>query len=279
MEKEVFIEGIGMVTFRQSPKARHYSLKISKGKVLAVMPVGGNEALMRRFINENRARIETALVKHPERLPLDETTDLRATTFRVRICRSERKDFRMRLQDEVLSVECPSETCFSDTKVQELLRSMIERALRHEAKRLLPDRLSGLAMRHGFRFSEVKINNSKTHWGSCTTRRQQQQDALGQLYHASEHQPLPVVDAPALALGRLCSVARVVPYGRDEPQRPLLGLDGQGDRRTGVSASTGVERVSYVGVSFRLLFLFSFMAFKLYFQLFYSLRQLFFTRQ
>lgn len=171
MEKEVFIEGIGMVTFRQSPKARHYSLKISKGKVLAVMPVGGNEALMRRFINENRARIETALVKHPERPPLDESTDLRATTFRVRICRSERKDFRMRLQDEVLSVECPSETCFSDTKVQELLRSMIERALRHEAKRLLPDRLSGLAGHYGFCFNEVKINNSKSHWGSCTSRK------------------------------------------------------------------------------------------------------------
>lgn len=160
-----------MVTFRQSPKARHYSLKISKGKVLAVMPVGGNEALMRRFINENRARIETALVKHPERPPLDETTDLRATTFRVRICRSERKDFRMRLQDEVLSVECPAETCFSDARVQELLRSMIERALRHEAKRLLPGRLSRLAEHYGFRFNEVKINNSKTHWGSCTTRR------------------------------------------------------------------------------------------------------------
>ena len=160
-----------MVTFRQSPKARHYSLKISKGKVLAVMPVGGNEALMRRFINENRARIETALVKHPERLPLDETTDLRATTFRVRICRSERKDFRMRLQDEVLSVECPGETCFSDAKVQELLRSMIERALRHAAKRLLPDRLSGLAGRYGFCFNEVKINNSKSHWGSCTSRK------------------------------------------------------------------------------------------------------------
>lgn len=160
-----------MVTFRQSPKARHYSLKISKGKVLAVMPVGGNEALMRRFINENRARIETALVKHPERPPLDETTDLRATTFRVRICRSERKDFRMRLQDEVLSVECPVETCFSDAKVQELLRSMIERALRHEARRLLPDRLSGLAGRYGFCFNEVKINNSKSHWGSCTSRK------------------------------------------------------------------------------------------------------------
>ena len=160
-----------MVTFRQSPKARHYSLKISKGKVLAVMPVGGNEALMRRFINENRARIETALVKHPERPPLDETTDLRATTFCVRICRSERKDFRMRLQDEVLSVECPAETCFSDARVQELLRSMIERALRHEAKRLLPGRLSGLAGRYGFCFNEVKINNSKSHWGSCTSRK------------------------------------------------------------------------------------------------------------
>ena len=60
----------------------------------------------------------------------------------------------MRLQDEVLSVECPAETCFSDARVQELLRSMIERALRHEAKRLLPGRLSGLAGRYGFCFNE-----------------------------------------------------------------------------------------------------------------------------
>lgn len=171
MEKELLIEGLGLVTFRQSPRARHYSLKIGQGKVLAVMPVGGDEALMRRFIDENRARIERALVKHPERPPLDETTDLRATTFRVRIYRASCLNFRTRLQDEQLMIECPDETDFSDGRVQELLRSLIERAMRHEARRLLPNRLSLLAERYGFRFNEVKINNSKTHWGSCTSRK------------------------------------------------------------------------------------------------------------
>ena len=39
---------------------------------------------------------------------------------------------------------------------------MLEKALRHEAKRLLPERITLLARQHGFMLTGVKINNSKT---------------------------------------------------------------------------------------------------------------------
>lgn len=48
---------------------------------------------------------------------------------------------------------------------------MLEKALRHEAKRLLPERITLLARQHGFMLTGVKINNSKTHWGSCTMKK------------------------------------------------------------------------------------------------------------
>ena len=98
-------------------------------------------------------------------------SQLQATTFRLHIFRTERSNFYMRLEDGVLHIACPNETRFEEEEVQSLLKSMLEKALRHEAKRLLPERITLLARQHGFMLTGVKINNSKTHWGSCTMKK------------------------------------------------------------------------------------------------------------
>ena len=51
------------------------------------------------------------------------------------------------------------------------MKDLLEKALRHEAKRLLPDRLIALADRYRFTCTGVRIMNSKTRWGSCSTRK------------------------------------------------------------------------------------------------------------
>ena len=107
----------------------------------------------------------------PARPLLDERSELQATTFRLHIFRTERSNFYMRLEDGVLHIACPNETRFEEEEVQSLLKSMLEKALRHEAKRLLPERITLLARQHGFMLTGVKINNSKTHWGSCTMKK------------------------------------------------------------------------------------------------------------
>ena len=114
---------------------------------------------------------EQALQKYPARPLLDERSELQATTFRLHIFRTERSNFYMRLEDGVLHIACPNETRFEEEEVQSLLKSMLEKALRHEAKRLLPERITLLARQHGFMLTGVKINNSKTHWGSCTMKK------------------------------------------------------------------------------------------------------------
>lgn len=135
------------------------------------MPPGGDEKRMIAFIMENKARLVKALQKHPARPLLDERSELQATTFRLHIFRTERSNFYMRLEDGVLHIACPNETRFEEEEVQSLLKSMLEKALRHEAKRLLPERITLLARQHGFMLTGVKINNSKTNWGSCTMKK------------------------------------------------------------------------------------------------------------
>lgn len=51
--------------------------------------------------------------------------------------------------------------------VQKVAREASIRALRAQAEKLLPQRLAGLAARHGFEYSDVRIKQLKSRWGSC----------------------------------------------------------------------------------------------------------------
>ena len=170
MEKTIQDKELGTILLRTSPRATRYTLKISKGRITATMPPGGNEARMLAFIRENRKKLRAALDKHPARPLLSDETNMQATTFRLHIFRTDRANFYMKLDDSVLHIACPEKTDFSDERVQTLLKDLLEKALRHEARRLLPPRLLNLAAQHGFTCTGVKIFNSKSHWGSCTAR-------------------------------------------------------------------------------------------------------------
>ena len=93
MEKNIQDKDLGVITLRTTPRATRYTLKISKGKITATMPPGGDEKRMIAFIMENKARLVKALQKHPARPLLDERSELQATTFRLHIFRTERSNF------------------------------------------------------------------------------------------------------------------------------------------------------------------------------------------
>lgn len=167
MEKKIHDNDLGTILIRTTPRATRYTLKISKGMITATMPEGGDEGRMLSFIAENRQKLLTALQKHPPRPLLDDTTVLQAATFRLEIFRTDRTNYYMTLKEGVLRIACPLNTRFESDKVQEVLKDLLEKALRHEAKRLLPDRLMKLANQHHFTCTGVRIMNGKTRWGSC----------------------------------------------------------------------------------------------------------------
>ena len=102
---------------------------------------------------------------------MQKTARLETTTFLLHIFRTERANFYMKLDNSILHIACPLETRFESDEVQLILKGFLEKALRHEAKRLLPDRLKTLADRYKLTFTSVRIMNSKTRWGSCSTRK------------------------------------------------------------------------------------------------------------
>ena len=166
--KELIVEGLGTVIVSRNPRARRYSLRIENGYVHATIPVRGSERELLSFIDEKRNRLLQIMENAPRRPLLDENAEFKSQTFSLRIVCTNLENIYVTLKEGILLISCPLKTDFSDEQVQKVLWSIIENALRHEAKRILPGRTKDIAEKHGFKFAKVKINNSRSHWGSCT---------------------------------------------------------------------------------------------------------------
>ncbi|MDR3137468.1 MAG: M48 family metallopeptidase [Tannerellaceae bacterium] len=92
---------------------------------------------------------------------------IRRSTIPLRL----HEQFRITLQDGILTVLCPPDTCFERQEIQWQLQTILVNVLRSEAKRLLPERLAGLAERYGFVYKGVKVNSARTRWGSCSGKK------------------------------------------------------------------------------------------------------------
>ena len=121
----------GRVHIRMTARAKHYSIKITKGEIWGIIPIDGDVNKLVDFIQSKRKEIKAILTKRPAPSLIDEQTVMQTATFQLRIFRTERENFYMKLDDEILSIACPNDTDFKKESVQDLLKNMIVRALRH----------------------------------------------------------------------------------------------------------------------------------------------------
>jgi predicted metal-dependent hydrolase len=172
MEKRLSDDDLGLILLRTNPRAIRYSLKISKGVIVATMPVKGDEKILLDLIARNRDKLREALREAADRRSLlSEDTRMQTHTFSLHIFRTERDNFYMRLEKDVLHIACPRRTDFADEQVQRILTGLLEKALRHEALRVLPGRLKELAQEYGFSYAGVRVANTRSRWGSCSSSR------------------------------------------------------------------------------------------------------------
>jgi len=99
---------------------------------------------------------------------IDENFKLKTLTFDVKLIRAQRKELHFSLNNGILTIEFPATADISTEIAQKHIWNGISYFLRKEAKRLLPGRTRQLASKFGFYFTDVKIQSSKSRWGSCS---------------------------------------------------------------------------------------------------------------
>lgn len=166
----------GKIEFAKSERAKRIRVRISANGLKVSVPYHSSEKEALGFIFSEQeaiclkqARLKSREKKNPT--IVDEETTLHTLTFDVILRKTARHDIYFLLKDGILTIEFPDGKDCRETDYQKQCWNGINYFLRKEAQRLLPGRTKQLAGKFGFYYLSVKIQPSKTRWGSCSRER------------------------------------------------------------------------------------------------------------
>ncbi|MFV0418308.1 MAG: M48 family metallopeptidase [Dysgonomonas sp.] len=163
---------LGEIKLIENIRARKIIVRRKDGCLQLTHPPFVDRAYIERTIEEMRPRLLKLVEKKIEKKYFTPLTEFSTFSFSLKLVDSESTtNYYLKLKDGVLSISCPANTDYQDEKVQQTIRDLIEKAFRYEAKRLFPEKVKVLAQKHSFTVNDVKINKSRTRWGSCNSRK------------------------------------------------------------------------------------------------------------
>ena len=164
---------LGTIEFVHNERSKHIRVRILPSGLKVTLPLKASEDEAMKFINSIRSKLVQKQEKLEQGLQksnilIDEKSQLQTLTFAVAAKACERKNIYFSLKNSTLHIEFPVGSDCTNAQTQQHFWNGISYFMRKEAKRLLPDRTRQLADIHGFEFTDVKIQSSKTRWGSCS---------------------------------------------------------------------------------------------------------------
>ena len=170
MTEHILDDGeLGKLLVRVNMRARRLTFRTREDAIHVTVPPGTVLSEIKTAIEQLRPRLRSARQKYIRPL-IDLNYRIDTEFFKLSLVSGRRERFLSRSELGEMQIICPPDADFSDHKLQEWLRKVIEEALRRNAKILLPPRLYALSLQHGLTYKSVKINSSSGRWGSCSAR-------------------------------------------------------------------------------------------------------------
>lgn len=172
-------EMLGLITVRTNARARRIIMRPQVDGVQVTVPPRTTERLLTDTLNHFRQRLRARQLEMQKGAEEKGTGNscinlsfrLETDLISIALERGTRKDFYLRTEQGRTVIVCPPDTNFNEPTRQEWLHRVVERALRLQAERVLPERLRALSVLHNLPFNTCKVNVSKGRWGSCSGRK------------------------------------------------------------------------------------------------------------
>ena len=165
---------IGSVEFVPSKRARRLNITIRHNHSIRVaIPRGVSVRTAYKFVDDHLDWVQKALrrVRQVEKSQQPRFDNFFQThNHRLILQIHDKPHFSYHISNDIIMVYYPETINIEDDDVQKVILKAVIETFRIEAKQYLPNRVSLLADRFGFRFDRVFIKNLKSRWGSCSVK-------------------------------------------------------------------------------------------------------------
>jgi predicted metal-dependent hydrolase len=167
-QKRIHLNNIGEVVLNKRRGSRSLRLSVAHdGQVRVSMPLWTPYHVGQAFVLSKSSWLQKQLEKR--RVMSVSDGDRIGKAHRVRIYKELRSKIATRVTDNEIIVRLPLSFAVEDEDTQLAIKAASVRALKQEAKRLLPTKLAELADLHGFNYRSVAIKQLRSRWGSCSS--------------------------------------------------------------------------------------------------------------
>ena len=168
---DFFDKDLGPVIVKKNSRSKKVIVRRKHNAVEMTVPTRLTKSEIKKHFDNLKPKILLLPVK--EVIKITELSVIKSHTFDVMITRSalQSDQIRMTLKNGILTIDVPAQYDINKDNIQLIIKEFLIDALRHEAKRVLPKKVNSFAEKWGLKINEIKINNSKLRWGSCTNKK------------------------------------------------------------------------------------------------------------
>ena len=170
MTNEIIDKDLGRIIFIRNNRAKRIIARKKSDHISVTIP--SNYTIQKATLILEKLKPRLLKLKSKPVFKFTEDTVFKTFSFWLQLNKSNQlNNYYASIKNQVLTITCPQATDFEREDTQVIIKQIIEKALRNEAKGILPEKVKQIANIYGFTFSSVKINKSKTRWGSCSSRK------------------------------------------------------------------------------------------------------------
>lgn len=169
-QKIIYVPEIGEVTLQKKRASKNIRLTVGHdGHVRVSLPIWSPYGVGEAFVRTKITWIQTQKTTRSKHI--FQPGERIGKAHRLRFVPETRAKVSSRVTQTQIIIRIPHGMPIDTSEVQTTVEKAALRALRMEAKQLLPDRLKDIAKMHGFSYRSVAVKRLKTRWGSCTSQK------------------------------------------------------------------------------------------------------------
>ncbi len=172
--KNIQIEGIGPIIFKKSIKSKKIYIKIDPIKgIYVVFPHKLSYNIAENFVKSKLEWIKKNInkvseIKEKYSIFFDDTK-FRTKYHALEILPEKRATIYSKMTNDKILIKYPGNLNIKEQKYQIIIRDMIIKTLRSEAKKYIPPRVAYWANKYNLKYNKIYFKNAKTRWGSCSS--------------------------------------------------------------------------------------------------------------